>query len=70
MKTKFTKSWNMDKLFTVNNFKYDKSKFILSIGPDVFEFARKKLGYNLSKPKKLESFLRKCFRSYWATKNK
>ena len=66
---KFKKKWHGDKMFVVNNFKYDAGKFLLEIGPDVFEFAREKLKYDLNKPKKLESFLRKCFRAYWATKN-
>jgi len=54
-----------EKLFVVNNFKYDGSKFLLSIGPDVYQHAQDKLGYDLTKPKILESFLRKCFRAYF-----
>ncbi len=69
-KQKFKKVFYKDKLFTVNNFKYDSSKFLLQVGPDVFDFASQKLKYDLTKPKQLESFLRKCFRSYWGLKNK
>lgn len=70
-KKKFNKSeWYFgNKLFTVNNFEYDKSKFILSIGPDVYLFAKEICKYNLNQPKKLESFLRKCFRAYWEEQN-
>jgi hypothetical protein len=67
---RFKKTHWSDKLFTINNFKYDDGKFILSIGPDVYSFAKNTLDYDLTKPKQLESFLRKCFRAYWATKNK
>jgi len=56
-----------DKLFTVNNFKY-VSGFLMTVGPDVYSFAKDELGYDLNKPKQLESFLRKCFRCYWEKK--
>jgi len=71
MKTpKFKKLNHKSKLFTVNNFTYGQNKFLVEVGFDVREFAREELGYDLSKPKKLESFLRKCFRSYWSDKQK
>jgi hypothetical protein len=65
-KTKFKKSrWNYtEKLFTVNNFKYSPG-FLMRVVPDVHSFAKDELGYDLNKPKQLESFLRKCFRCYW-----
>lgn len=62
------KEYPMEKLFTVNNFKYKEGTFLLNIGPDVYRYAHAQLGYDLNKPKKLESFLRKCFRSYFGFK--
>ena len=71
MKNKFNKSSRAykDKLFTVNNFKYGPG-FLIKIGPDIYAFAKDKLKYDLNKPKQLESFLRKCFRAYWESKNR
>jgi hypothetical protein len=68
MKKTLKKNYPQDKLFTVHNFKYDPSKVLLSIGPDVYQHAYDKLGYDLNKPKQLESFLRKCFRAYFGYK--
>ena len=69
-KLKFKKSsWHyQDKLFTINNFKYAPG-FLMKVGPDVYNFAKDELGYDLNKPKQLESFLRKCFRAYWEERN-
>jgi len=72
MKTKFKKKWNGKgtSMFVVNNFKYNSNQMLLSIGPDVWQFAKDELGYDLTKPKKLESFLRKCFRAYYDSRVK
>ena len=68
MKTPKFKKLNQSKLFSVNEFPYGQNKFLVEIGVDVRKFAKEELGYNLSNPKTLESFLRKCFRSYWKDK--
>jgi hypothetical protein len=72
MKTKFKKKifGKGSKLFTINNFKYEQGKYLLDIGADVYQTAQELLGYDLTKPKKLESFLRKCFRAYYDSKVK
>ena len=69
-KPKFKKQCPQDKLFVINNFKYDNSKMLITVSSEVWQFANEQLGYNITKPKQMESFLRKCFRAYWASKQK
>lgn len=57
-----------DKLFSVSNFKYDGSKFLLHVGDDVIVHAKDSLGLDLHKPKQLESYLRKSFRALFGYK--
>ena len=66
MKKQKLKKQSQSKLFTIEDFYKDddgRSQFILSLGPDVYNHALEVYGYNLDKPKQLESYLRKSFRS-------
>jgi hypothetical protein len=64
----FKKQWPDEKLFTVNNFPYNNTKFLLQVGSDVIRHAQDNLGLNLTKPKQLESYLRKSFRALFGYK--
>lgn len=62
MKKKAYKKQYTEKLFTVDDIGVNGT-FLFEVGNDVKAFAYKKFKYNLNDPKKIESFLRKCFRS-------
>ena len=69
-KVSFKKVDVKEKLFSVNNFKYDDGKMLISTSTEVWTFAKFNFDLDITKPKDMESFLRKSYRALWATKNK
>lgn len=64
----FKKMYPDEKLFTVNDFPYNNTKFLLEIGSDVQMCVKENLGLDVTKPKQLESYLRKSFRALFGYK--